>query len=287
MKKILLSLMLTAMAFTAQAAITIHVKADAAPYIWAWTNSGNVFSESWPGHQFTEKKTVKDTEFWYYTFDESITLVNILFNDGGATGPVKQTGDISGITTDRYFEYDGANTFTDVTEQFGGEIPDAKVESLTLRSNKNNSDWSGDELVFTMVEPNKFVGVFDLTENNISDGYWQFKIRPNGQGWVGFSKVNLTAPEWCEQARSDDNFQIDLESELLTSLVFSFTATWAGGKNAEEGWSLVIENANSTDVSGIKVENNASQTRYNLQGQRIGANYRGIMVINGKKMIKK
>ena len=106
--------------------ITIYVQADEAPYLWAWNglgiNSVNIFSEPWPGRQFTEKKTVQGTEFWCYTFDGSNIPINILFNDGGANGPVEQTEDINGITADRYFTYDGVSTYVDVTEQYGGTI---------------------------------------------------------------------------------------------------------------------------------------------------------------------
>lgn len=106
------------MALAANAAITIHVKADVAPYLWAWYGSNNLLPDSWPGHHMTDKKTVHGTEFWYYTFDESITCVSILLNDGGEHGPVHQTGDIYNIIKDRYFFYDGNATAEDVTDQY-------------------------------------------------------------------------------------------------------------------------------------------------------------------------
>lgn len=286
MKKILLTFALVLAGLTAQAAITVHVKADVAPYIWAWTSAGNVFaSEGWPGHQLTEKKSVQGTEFWYYTFDESITTVNFLFNDGGANGAVKQTRDVNGVTTDRFFIYDGESTIEDVTEQYGGEIPDAKVESLTLKG--NHDGWSAD-VPFTVVEAGKtFTLTYDLTGNTvITDGYWTFKIRPNAQDWVGFSQVQLTAPAWCEQARSDDNFSIDLENPDLNTNKFIFTATWAGGKQADEGWSLTIVADDPAGISNLRADA-AQQAQYNLQGQRINANYRGLVLTNGKKYLKK
>ncbi len=173
MKKILLLFLVAMTAMTSQAAITVYVQAEKAPYIWAWGNSGNIFSEAWPGPQLTEKKTVKnsvtgeDTEFWYYTFDESITTVNILFNNGGegdAHVDVKQTKDINGITTDRYFTYDGESGWTDITEQFGGEIPDAEVTSLLLVGNNNNwGNEGGEPIVFDVVEAGKkFHATIDL-----------------------------------------------------------------------------------------------------------------------------
>jgi hypothetical protein len=260
MKKTLLSLLVAFMAMTAQAAITVYVKADTAPYLWAWGAPGNIFAaEGWPGHQLTEKKTVMDTEFWYYTFDESLTLVNYLFNNGGE-GPthvdVKQTSDINGVTTDRYFTYDGESGIVDVTEDYGGEIPDAEVESLILVG--NHSEWSVEGAftfdVLTSGKTFKGTATIDLTGVEITDNLWQFKIRPNSQGWVGYyghdedgvfvfdDGISVISPAWCYQARTDGNFEIDLEDPEVEANgpKFDFTAEWAGGKDYEKEWTITI-----------------------------------------------
>ena len=57
--------------------------------LWAWTDEGNIF-DSWPGQIVS-----KDSEGWYsYTFDEDITSVNIIWNNG-----TNQTVDIEGVTS--------------------------------------------------------------------------------------------------------------------------------------------------------------------------------------------
>lgn len=287
MKKIFTLIAMCMMAVASQAAITVYVQADEAPYLWAWNGSGNIFTEAWPGPQMTEKKTVQGTEFWYYTFDETITTVNYLFNNGAG----KQTKDISGVTTDRYFTYDGANTFVDVTEQYGGTVPDVEVNTLTLKG--NHDGWAND-IEFEVVEAGKsFRLTIDVTEYTIEENLWRFKIRPNAADWVGYSQVYdleaETDPDgksWLSQAPTDDNLMIDLEDEGLTSKVFTFNASWAGGKDASVGWTLTVDNGS---VDGIKsVQNdNARQQRYNLAGQVVKANYRGIVVMQGKKMMVK
>lgn len=266
MKKLLLSLAVALTAITSQAAITIHVQAEEAPHIWAWGAAGNIFSEAWPGPVLTEKKTAKNnvsgenTEFWYYTFDESITLVNILFNNGGNElgQDIKQTGDINGITTDRYFTYDGQTTWTDVTEEYGGEIPDAEVTSLILVGNHN--DWAGeDPYTFTVQTSGlTFKGTLtvDLTGMEIPDNIWEFKIRPNAQGWVGYyDNVEITAPEWCEQSLENANFAIDLEDPdvVANGLKIKIDAEWAGGKDYEWGWKVTIALASGDEPGpGLK-----------------------------------
>ena len=56
--------------------------------LWAWTSEGDLF-DSWPGIIVN-----KDADGWYaYTFNESITSVNIIWNDG-----TNQTVDITNVT---------------------------------------------------------------------------------------------------------------------------------------------------------------------------------------------
>jgi len=57
--------------------------------LWAWTSEGNLFN-SWPGVIVN-----KDADGWYaYTFNESVTSVNIIWNDG-----INQTVDITDVTS--------------------------------------------------------------------------------------------------------------------------------------------------------------------------------------------
>lgn len=65
--------------------------------IWAWTATGNLFP-SWPGVAMTEQ-----ADGWYsYTFDKSITSVNVIFSKNGTP----QSVDIPGITKSTCYEID-------------------------------------------------------------------------------------------------------------------------------------------------------------------------------------
>jgi hypothetical protein len=283
MKKIFTLMLLSVMTVAANAAITIHVKADVAPYLWAWVGSTNLMTEAWPGHQLTEKKTVQGTEFWYYTFDESVTQVSILFNDGGASGPVQQTRDFNGIKEDRYFEYDGANTAVDVTEQYGGEIPDAEVTALGLAGNHNS--WGSDP--FDVVVPGKTFRInVDLTDVAVEDDLWRFKIRPNNAEWVGFLGVTFdgAVPEWIYEAMADGNFEVDLE---LAGRIFTLTATWGGGQNADENWTFKAEAGSSTGITPLVTTSDVNAPRYDLSGRRVSESYHGVIIQNGKKVVIK
>ena len=276
MKKFFTLLLMSVMTLAANAAITIYVQSEQAPNLWAWNNDGNLLDDPWPGHTLTDKKTVQGTEFWYYTFPESVTNVSILFNLGSDN---TKTKDFTGIEQDRYFVYNGSSA-TDVTEQYGGVIPDAEVNSLGLAGNHNS--WGTDD--FDVVEAGKkFQKVVDLTGMTIEDDFWQFKIRPNKAGWVGYNQVEFDGdiPSWISDA---DNFKVDLED---AGYILTVTATWGGGKQADENWTLKVEKGNTAGIGVTTMEKKGNGETFNLQGQRVGNSYRGIVVEGGKKFLNK
>lgn len=293
MKKIFTLIVMAMMAYTVQAAITVYVKADAAPYLWAWTSNGNIFS-AWPGEQLTQKKTVQDTDFWFYTFEEDVKNVNVIFNDGGIGAThsnVKQTGNITGITSDRYFTYDGTTNYTDVTTEYGGEIPDAEVTSMTLSGNNNN--WGNTEFN-VLTAGSKFQLVIDLTGVTIEEDFWIFKVRPNGQDWVGYAQVTanevtLDDPNnLIEDDSSSGQHNFGVELDASTGRIFTITATWGGGKAADKNWTIKIEKGNTTGINNVKTDaaNSKVGPVYNLNGQRVSGSSRGVMIQNGKKVLK-
>ena len=100
------------------ALITVYVRgmngADiSGTKIYAW-NDATEFCGSWPGATLTDVSEYDGKEFYYKSFDAE--SVNVIFNRNG------QTGDITGITSDTYFEYDGATTYRIYAG--GGETPD-------------------------------------------------------------------------------------------------------------------------------------------------------------------
>ncbi|MCR4995141.1 MAG: starch-binding protein [Bacteroidales bacterium] len=72
-------------------------------YFYAW--DGNLYIEdAWPGVKVTATKDINGTKFYYRTFnvaDEAGYSMNIIFDQGSNEA---QTVDITGITSDRYYE---------------------------------------------------------------------------------------------------------------------------------------------------------------------------------------
>lgn len=287
MKKIFTLIVMTMMAVAAHADITIYVQATTAPYLYVWNGADN---GAWPGTQMTETAVVKGTTFWKQTFAAS--GFNIIFNNGAG----KQTPDITGIISDRYFTFDGTTgAYTDVTTEYGGEIPDATITSLKLAGNHTTPIWGDGAVEFTEVTPGtKYTITVDLTGQTVAagtadEGFWRFKLIANGGTWFGYSKVNIDAqPTWLKQAISDDNFEVDQEDAALTSQKFTITATWGGGKQAGENWTVKFENSGATGISDVKTDaaNSKVTPIYNLNGQRVSGSSRGVMIQNGKKVLK-
>lgn len=254
MKKLFsLLVLIVAIVTGAWADVTVYVKAEAGatggPFLYAWTSadgSTTALNGEWPGTQMTESAVVKETTFWKKTFATS--GFNIIFNSGKDT---KQTPDINGITSDRYFTYNATDgTYVDVTEQYG-ELPDASVTSLKLAGNHNG--WNGED--FTEVTAGaEYTTTVDLTGQTYDDGKWLFKFIVNGGIWFGFSNVTFDGgqPTWIKQAESYDNFEVNLNDETLTSKIFTITATWGGGKYADKNWTVKIENAPAPEPENVE-----------------------------------
>lgn len=277
MKKIFTLMALLAATLSMQAAITIYVQADEAPYLYVWNGADN---GNWPGTQMTETAVVQGTTFWKKTFDG--TGFNIIFNNGAGG----QTEDITGITSDRYFTYDGNTGYTDVTTQYGGEIPDAVISTLQLAGNHTTPAWGeGAQSFSPVVDGKSYTITVDVADVTIEDNLWRFKLIANGGTWFGYSKVVLDAPSYLAQAPTDDNFELDLEATTVRK--FTFTATWAGGKQAGENWTLKVEEAGGTGIQTINATVNQNAPRYDLSGRMVNEGYRGVVIQNGKKFVVK
>ncbi|MGM9859855.1 MAG: starch-binding protein [Muribaculaceae bacterium] len=120
-------------------AITVYVqKKDGFTKIYAWykDSEGNTQEPcgSWGGAVLTVSETVAEVEYWKYTFDASITSVNVIFN-----GDSGQTTNIEGITETTYYqildEKDGSGHYKWETVTISTST---KVETPTLFQYMNN-----------------------------------------------------------------------------------------------------------------------------------------------------
>ncbi len=117
------------------ATITIHVKAPQAPNLYAWTTAGGSNRElcgTWPGTKLSETLQIDGESFYYTTFAD-VESVNIIFNNGSG-----QTDDITDITEDAYFEYDGQTGYRQL--DIDNPTPGKPVVSATPASGTTFTD---------------------------------------------------------------------------------------------------------------------------------------------------
>ena len=103
--------------------VTVYLKDPGWPQVYFYAWDGNLYiDDSWPGVQVTASKEINGTKYYYRTFNVSAEAgysMNVIFNKGNSDG---QTVDITGITSDRYYEITSSTnkyTVKDITSEIG------------------------------------------------------------------------------------------------------------------------------------------------------------------------
>ena len=101
-------------------AFTVYVKADAAPYVYAWKSNNQAIGNAMPGIQLTDSvETLADGNAWYkITYETNEQSLNFLLNDGNS-GNGHQSGDITQTKSVAYYVYDGATKCIETAEPTG------------------------------------------------------------------------------------------------------------------------------------------------------------------------
>ena len=165
------------------AAITVYVKADKAPTIYAWVPGTPVkeLTGAWHGKTMDGPEEIGGVNYWYKTFD-GVESFNVILNNGND----KQSSDITGITGDIYLEYDGGssvktldapiNTAAKVTlSPNGGDFEKTITVTATLSDNAK-SGWykigDGEQVALTPGKPATFTLGADMQEGESKTVTW-------------------------------------------------------------------------------------------------------------------
>ena len=185
------------------AAITVYVKADKAPYIHAWTTTGpnaGDLTGKWPGKVMDGPVEIDGAKYWTYSFDD-VENFNVILNNGGSA----QSGEITGITGDIYLEYDGGtsakkidapvNTAAKVTlSPNGGDFQKTISVTATL-SNNAKSGWykigDGEQVALTPGKATTFTLGEDMLEGESKTVTWSATNADNETktGSATFNKI--------------------------------------------------------------------------------------------------
>ena len=165
------------------ASITVYVKADNAPTIYAWVpgTPAKELTGAWHGKTMDGPEEIGGVNYWYKTFD-GVESFNVILNNGND----KQSSDITGITGDIYLEYDGGsnvktldapvNTTAKVTlSPNGGDFEKTITVTATLSDNAK-SGWykigDGEQVALTPGKPVTFTLGADMMEGESKTVTW-------------------------------------------------------------------------------------------------------------------
>ena len=165
------------------ASITVYVKADKAPTIYAWVpgTPAKELTGAWHGRTMDGPEEIGGVNYWYKTFD-GVESFNVILNNGND----KQSSDITGITGDIYLEYDGGsnvktldapvNTTAKVTlSPNGGDFEKTISVTATLSDNAK-SGWykigDGEQVALTPGKPVTFTLGADMMEGESKTVTW-------------------------------------------------------------------------------------------------------------------
>ena len=165
------------------AAITVYVQAEYAPFVYAWTEASGLkkLAGDWPGTKMTESEEINGEKYWCYAID-GIDKFNVIVNNNNGG----QTADITGVTGDIYLKYDGGsnaqkvdapvNTAAKVTfSPNGGDFQKTITVTATLSSNAK-SGWykigNGEQVALTPGKPVTFTLGADMMEGETKTVTW-------------------------------------------------------------------------------------------------------------------
>ena len=254
---------------------TIYVEATEAPYLYAWNGAGDL-NGTWPGTQMTETATVGGKTWWTKSFTVNGSI-NIIFNNG-TSGDSNKTADITGVSGEGFFTYNGTNSYTDVTSQY--RTFDTPPACVTFLEGKLHAYFRGNK---DYDQPNAWVWGAD-NKNFCTSTEWpgdrMKKVGDDGNGhaiWL-----------W-------DGGTLN-ENDMPTGILFS---TGSGSPQSDD---FTFVNGGYYDVNGqigiatgihtVTINSqpstlDPSKQMYNIAGQRVGTNYKGIVIQNGQRYLRK
>ena len=162
----------------------------------AWQGEVNLTGE-WPGKALTETAEVDGRTFYYHTLDTT-DPVSIIFNRNGS-----QTGNLTGISEDAYFEYDGVSVATKLSITPGPKAPSISAspadgttftESVTVTLTASPAA----DIYYTLdgtpasASSRKYNGPITLTETGTINAY---AANETGETRKSFTYTKTDAPE--------------------------------------------------------------------------------------------
>jgi len=165
------------------AAITIYVKAASAPNIYLWgddENGNNVEpAGAWSGSKMTETANVEGTTYFTWTVDGLESVNMILIGNG-------QTPDITGITSDVFYEYDGGSNATKL------DIHVTPSNDAKVTFSPNGGTFMGETVTVTATANSNSVSAWYKIGNGNQNNFTGTTTFTLGEGMADGESVSVT-----------------------------------------------------------------------------------------------
>lgn len=223
----------------------------------------------------------------YYDFDEewlsySYNPSTLPFNVGAYSGDgpdFRRNDGVDILYTD--------NTDTENCYRSIGYITEGEWVRYTIDV-KKAGDYEFETYTNNHIDDNMVAFAVDgrnaLVDQDGNEVYLALKLQTsgNGQEYGGYSDWGWTTP--FSTYATGKTFRIRFKHTGWHTLGIAFMTTCSGLgslKLKKSPTSLI-----ATSINDVKPYDSKNQYMYNLNGQRVGDNYRGIVIVNGKKMRK-
>ena len=235
----------------------------AEPETWTVAGVKPVLDNSWdPSDENAEMKTTDGVNYTYVKEDivlEKGTSYEFKIVKGHAWGEEYPSQNYS-FTVEETAKYKVTISFNSETKDItvkAEKTGDAQASEHTYSViGTINGNWDADT---DMTKGND--GLYTAVFENVKAGSYKFKVRVDHDWSVAYPG-------------SDYGLEVESDGSTVT-ITFN-----------EENKEVNATVAASANIQNVKVLNNASAI-FNLAGQQVDANYKGVVIMNGKKMIQK
>ena len=231
-------------------------------YTWVEDGNGNVIAEpsgAWPGTEVPVSGSFFNRS-WTYNFTAEGQPQYIIWSNGLSGDEAEQTDDLPFVNGKKYSYY-------------------PEITSVKISGNWN--EWDGPEMTVTEYNDKAYQTTVDLKSTSIDQ---EFKLVVNGV-WIGSGELEgIEGDEAAAVTQGETGSNLTLKAGKAYDIV----AFWATpSASVKTGWILEITENTTVGVNNARVNGQANKTIYNVKGQRLNHQQRGVNIVNGQKVFKK
>lgn len=146
-----------------------------------------------------------------------------------------------------------------------------------------------DESIFT-VDDNQYIGVTSFYTDDTRTSTYDVLITTVGVVWDG-TKISGWAPNYTSSYKATDVDEVTVlkntDNTLYADYGYAEIEDQSGSYDAAELTITILYEEIEDGVAGVKSNVPQSNVRYNVAGQRVDKNFKGIVIENGKKYLRK